>query len=91
MSAIILKNDGTPYPEEISKQFKIGYSHGVTTVEFQGKIFRWNPVKEKFICMEKNDPIDFCKRHKIFSYDKPIECWDAYELDKYVEQRGGIQ
>ena len=91
MSATILKSNGEPYSQNLLEQFEIGISNwtlstGRTYVKFQGKIFKWNEIKQKFICMEKTDPIDFCKRHNLFMYDKPVECWNAYELEDYVSE-----
>lgn len=66
------------------KSDDISYEFRPKTIIFDGKTFKWDEVREQYICMEKVDADKFVMVHGLaMPYDRPIECWNAYELYDY--------
>ena len=70
----------------LCKNNEISYEHRPKKIIFDGKLFKWNEIKEQYICMELANTDEFRRNHNICTYDEPIECWNAYELFNYIER-----
>lgn len=52
-----------------------------------GKVFKYNELKGKFYCHEKVDADYFCKKHKLYMIDAPVECIETHELEEWFTEK----